>query len=39
MWEIDNNWQSDEFKRMLFYERLHEREKFIYDVLRSKLLL
>ena len=32
MWEIDNNWQSDEFKQMLFYERLHEREKFIYDV-------
>ena len=32
MWEIDNNWQSDEFKQMLFYERLHEREKFIYGV-------
>lgn len=32
MWDANQTWQSDMFKKMLCYERDNAREKFIYEV-------
>lgn len=32
MWDDNQSWQSEAFKKMLVYERNNGREKFIYDV-------